>query len=61
MNNSYTLWNFIKYEVSQKSVLGPILFNMFLFYMFFVIDMVDIPSYADNNTPLHCREKANVN
>ena len=61
MNNSYTLSNFIKYEVSQKLVLGPILFNIFLFYMFFVIDMVGIPSYADNNTPLQCRKKANVN
>ena len=32
----------------QSSILGPILFNVFLCDIFFVIDNVDIASYADD-------------
>ena len=32
----------------QRSILGPVLFNIFI--MFFIID-VDVARYADNNTP----------
>ena len=32
----------------QSSILGPILFNVFLCDIFFMIDNVDIASYADD-------------
>ena len=32
----------------QSSILGPILFNIFLCDIFFMIDNVDIASYADD-------------
>ena len=51
INNSYILWSPIEHEVSQGSILGPLLFNIFLCDMFFMIDTVDIASYADGNTP----------
>ena len=51
INNSYSLWRLIKYGVPQGSILGPILFNTFLCDMFFMIDTIDIASYADGNTP----------
>ena len=51
INNSYSLWSFIKKEVPQGSILGLILFNIFLCEMFFMIDNIDIASYADE-TPL---------
>ena len=51
INNSYNLWSLIKYGVPEGSVLGPILFNIFLCDMFFMIDTTDIASYADDNTP----------
>ena len=51
INNSYRLWSLIKHAVPQDSILGPILFNIFLCYMFFMIDNIDIASYADDNTP----------
>ena len=35
----------------KGSKFGPILFNVFLFDIFFLIDEIDIASYANNNTP----------
>ena len=59
INNSYTLWSLIKHGVSQGLILGPILFNIFLCDLFFMVDNVDITSYANDNT-LYCVGKANV-
>ena len=35
----------------QGSILGPLLFNIFLIDLFFIIEDTDIASYADDNTP----------
>ena len=50
INNSYSLWCLIKYVVPQGLMLCPILFNIFLSYMFFLVYSVDIACYVDNNT-----------
>ena len=50
INNSYSLWSLIKHGVPQGSILGPILLNIFLCDMFFMVDNIDIASYADDNT-----------
>ena len=57
INNSYSLWNLIKYGVPQGSILGPILFNIFLCNMLFMIDTIDTASYADHNTPYSVGKK----
>ena len=51
INNSYSLWSLIKHGATQGSILGPILFNVYLCDMFFMVDSIDIASYTDDNTP----------
>ena len=51
INNSYSLWSLIKHGVPQGSILGPTLYNIFLCDMLFMVDNIDIASFADDNTP----------
>ena len=56
INNSFSEYHLIKYGVPQGSILGPILFNIFLCDLFLIVDDIDIASYADDNTP-YCTNK----
>ena len=50
INHSYSAWEDILFGVPQGSILGPILFNIFLSDLFLIADNVDIANYADDNT-----------
>lgn len=55
INHTFSSWIDLILGVPQGSILGPLLFNIFLCGLFFVRD-IKIASYADDNTPYVCRD-----
>ena len=51
INTEYSLWEEILFGVPQGSILGPRLFNIFLCYLFLIMNNTELASYADDNTP----------
>ena len=51
LNLAYISWEKKLLRVPQRSFLGPLLFNIFLYDLFFIMDGIDFASYADDNTP----------
>ena len=51
IENTYSSRKDINHGVPQGSIWGPLLFNIFLHDMFFIMENIDIASYADDTTP----------
>ena len=51
INSTYSSLLEIIFGVRQESILGPLLFNIFLIELFFIIEDADIASYVNDNTP----------
>jgi hypothetical protein len=51
VNNSFSTWMDILAGIPQGSILGPLLFNIFLNDIFYFIDEEKLANYADDNTP----------
>ena len=53
---SYSSWEEIVFGVLQGSILGSLLFNIFLCDLFSIMKKADFSSYADDNTPYRTAE-----
>ena len=60
INSSFNSYLDISQSVPQGSILGPLLFNLFLCDLFLFVEEADIMSYADDNTPYVCSENIDV-
>ena len=56
INMSYSSWEEIIFVVPQGSILGPLLLNIFLCDLFFIMKETDFSSYADDNMPYRTAE-----
>ena len=54
VGSSYSEWSEIKHGILQGSLLGPLLFNILMSDLFFVIEKSDICSFEDDNTLYSC-------
>ena len=56
VETSYSSWEDIKHGVPQGSILGPLLFNIFVCDMFLMLEHTYFASYGDENTPYTVNE-----
>ena len=50
INDSFSSWSEILFEVSQGSILGPLLFNILICNMFYFLVNFESLNYADDST-----------
>ena len=51
IKSSFSTWSKLKYGVLERSILGPLLFNINALDMFFTQKDINFAAYADDDTP----------
>ena len=54
VGSAYSKWSKIRRGIPQGSILGPMLFNTFIYDIFMIIEQSDICNFADDNTLYPC-------
>ena len=57
VNSNYSKWSEIISGVPQGSILGPLLFNIYLSDLFLFTEGSNIANYADDNSPYACKHE----
>ena len=59
INSTLSKWTDIILGVPQGSIVGPLLFNIFINDIFLFVKKIKITNYADDNTPYRCDRDIN--
>ena len=49
-NTNFSSWSELLIEVPQESFLGPLLFNTYIYDLFYITVMTNVCNYADDTT-----------
>ena len=50
IGSSYSDWTNVTWGIAQRSILGPLIFNIFIHDIFLFIEKSVISNFADDNT-----------
>ena len=50
INTTFSTWKELLTSVPQGSILGPLLFNIYISDLFFILEEVEVSNYADDKS-----------